>query len=54
MVGDRSILLAVGTCGGVSVLVGNEKLRVLQMMDLILPASKLLNTVSIAFFSSML
>ena len=49
-----SILLALGMCGGVSVLVGNEKSRVLQMTDLILPASKLSKTVSIAIFSSML
>ncbi len=54
MVGDRSNLLAVGTCRGVSVLVGNEKSRVLRMTDLILLASKLLNTMSIAIFSSML
>ncbi len=52
--GVRSILLAVGTCGGVLVLVGNEKLRVLRMMDLILPTSELSKTVSIAIFSSML
>ena len=52
--GVRSILLAVGTCGGVSVLVENEKLRVLRMTDLILPASELSKTMCIAIFFSML